>query len=137
MRPWTEYEIEALRKYFMAELSLREIAMLLNRSITAINKALARFGIRQKRQLSQLPLQSHSYSPIPIHLNLLRPPVCDMQEVYQFVALCMHPHLKWNGIHWTYRGTIVDQRRAFVLINLAREERRMPAFHFHYGFEDF
>ncbi|MBS0185101.1 MAG: hypothetical protein JSS34_01915 [Proteobacteria bacterium] len=45
---WTEEEIDFLRNAYQVGLSLKEMGYFLNRSVTAINKALHRFSIRKK-----------------------------------------------------------------------------------------
>ena len=48
---WTIQDIDALRKYYLEGKSFKEMARLLNRTPTAINKCLTRFQIRPRKRV--------------------------------------------------------------------------------------
>ena len=49
MKTWTSFDIEQLLKGFLSGIPLKELARELDRTPTAVNKALTRFGIRRER----------------------------------------------------------------------------------------
>jgi len=130
MREWTSKEIKELKEYFISGRSLKDMSALLGRSITAINKSLTRFEIRQYKPRGVRPLPK--YKPVE-RIQWHRTIECNMDEVYHFVNKCMVGRLKFKEEKWIYHGVAIPQRRAFVLINMEREMRKFPPFYFDYG----
>jgi hypothetical protein len=60
---WRQNEIEQMKRLYVNDQPIKIIARLLNRTPTSINKALSRFGIRQKRRT---PLEK---APVPHKLK--------------------------------------------------------------------
>lgn len=50
---WTQNDIEALTDGYLAGATLKEMAIKFNRSTSAVNKALSRFGIRRDLQVAR------------------------------------------------------------------------------------
>ncbi len=57
---WGPHDISKLKELFLKGFSLKEMAKELSRSVTAVNKAISRFGFREK--------MPSSYTPIPVSL---------------------------------------------------------------------
>jgi hypothetical protein len=56
MKTWTPFDIEQLMKGYLSGTSLKELAREINRTPTAVNKALTRFGIRRERSKGEKTL---------------------------------------------------------------------------------
>jgi len=139
MGAWTAKEIQRLKQYFLESKTLREMSALLGRSVTGVNKSLTRFKIRQHTPLRARPLEKYTLNESRKALQVIHwhnQPKCDMQDVYDFVAKCMKGRLSFHHGRWIYRGSYIEQRRAFILINMERDLRKLPVFYFNYDAQD-
>lgn len=66
---WSATEISKMRSYFLAGLSMKDIASKLSRSTTAINKALSRFGIRPELPRQKIVSMSRTKRDIQCSLK--------------------------------------------------------------------
>jgi hypothetical protein len=131
MGEWASKEIQLLKQYYLENKPLKQIGTLLGRSMSSVNKSLTRFKIRQHRPLKArvlLDLTRGTQLPLDWYIH----PPCDMKEVHAFVESHMRRRLKFEDGQWTYYGFSIEQRRAFVLINLEREQRHLPIFYLNY-----
>lgn len=53
---WSDTDINKMRSYFISGAQIKDIALMMNRTPTAVNKALTRFNIRAKQREKHLPI---------------------------------------------------------------------------------
>lgn len=126
-KPWTSQEISSLKRHYLLASPLEEMAHLLGRSKTSVNKALTRFNIRLYKP-PLIPKPKVETSP----MNWLRKIECNMEDVFDFVEKCMKSRLKHINGKWIYHGSEINKKRAMVLINIERTSRKFPPFYFEY-----
>ena len=126
MKSWSSQDIHNLKRCFLENKSLKEIAYTLGRSTTSVNKALTRFKIRTYKEKKYRSLRRQSQD------EFIRNMDPDMFEVFEFVRSCMSRCLKRKKDNWIYRGSEIEEKRAFVLINNERSSRKFPLFYFKY-----
>jgi hypothetical protein len=137
--PWTRQEIEALQEGFRQRKSLKILAEEFGRSLTSINKALSRFGIRQcgpklflrkKTSLKNVHQQKKYYKNKKNKLCLqYQDPFIwiDMKELTQWMKEQCIPVTETNNIYFMQKRPYTPLQILYI-VNRMRFESQQKIF---------
>jgi IS30 family transposase len=144
---WSEEHIDYLKGAYLQGCSLKRIADKLNRSVSAINKTLARHNLRTHRTMARAPRLEHpgakqiqTQRNIGIHLRKK-----NSQDVKFILAQCrqevsIEGVIFWlksqgifvvkslNDVYYEVNGLPLNEQQILYKANLLREELHLPIF---------
>lgn len=139
---WTEEHITYLKMEYLQGSSLKKIAMKLNRSVSAINKVLARHNLRTHSKMERIPIITMRSNNHVIRKKMLRarnrnkgiPVDQQRQEVpfegvlYWLMTQNIHVKKSSSDVYYEMYGRPMNKQQILFQANLLREQLHLPIF---------
>lgn len=120
MRPWSFEEIQKMKTAYLENKSIKAIARMLDRTPTAVNKALTRFKIRPYKGSGPIAMErikSEQKENAPI------------SEFMHYATEVMQIKLALKNNVFFLRGAEIPRQQAIYKINQHRIRRHLPIFY--------
>lgn len=138
---WTEENINYLKIAYSQGASLKKIATQLNRSVSAINKTLARYNLRPHAKMSRSLPTSHSVKPQQkdkgrtYSAQQVKQFHIDTRQWVPFESVLfwlrkqkVFVHKSTSGTYYEVNGFPKNKQQILLMANILREQNQLPIF---------